>query len=123
MLASLAPDGRTLLLTLQDGSRRASSIGGDAPRPVSALAPADRLVAWSSDSRAVYVQRGLDVPAILDRVDLATGTRTMVRQLTPPGGDAVATMYVIDWVDDGGWFAYNYRSLTSTLFVVTGAID
>ena len=40
--ATLAPDGRTLLLTLQDGSWQLSSIDGGAPSRVRALRPGDR---------------------------------------------------------------------------------
>ena len=31
-------------------------------------------------------------------------------------------IYVTDWVDDGRWYVYNYTSLPSTLFVVSGAM-
>ena len=34
---------------------------------------------------------------------------------------AVAMMYVIDWVEDGRWYVYNYTSIPSTLFVVSNA--
>jgi serine/threonine protein kinase/Tol biopolymer transport system component len=121
LLATLAPDGRTLLLTLQDGSRQISSIDGGPSRPVNALRPADRQIAWSRDSQSLYVQRGLEVPAIVDRVELTTGTRTLVRQLAPADVSPLSAVYVSDWVDDGRWYAYNYTSLTSTLFLVTGA--
>jgi Tol biopolymer transport system component len=123
LLATLAPDGRTLLLTLPDGSWLLSSIDGAAPRPVTSLRPGDRPIAWSRDSQAMYVQRGLEVPAIVDRVSLTTSTRTLVRELIPEGVGAIAAIYVTDWVDDGKWYAYNYTTLPSTLFLVTGAID
>jgi dipeptidyl aminopeptidase/acylaminoacyl peptidase len=123
VLATLAPDGRTLLLTVQNGSRQVSSIDGGLPRPVTALRPEDRPIAWSRDNQSVYVQRGLEVPAIVDRVGLTTGTRAVVRQLMPEGIGAIASISVTDWVDDGRWYAYNYTSLTSTLFLVTNVID
>ena len=68
------------------------------------------------------MQRGLEVPAVVERVDLTTGARNVVRQLTPEGVGAVAAISVTDWIDDGRWYAYNYTSVTSTLFVVTGAM-
>lgn len=123
VLATLAPDGQTLLLALADGRFQVSSIEGTPPRAVEGLQSGDRQVGWSRDSRAVYVQHGLDVPARVERVDLDTGARVLVRELAPEGVDAVAALYVTDWVDDGRWYAYNYTSLPSTLFVVSGAID
>ena len=121
VLGSLAPDGRTLLLTLRDGSSQLSSVDGGPARPVAALRPEDRRIAWSRDSRSVFVQRGIGAPAVVERVDLETGARTSVATLAPEGLGAVAMIYVTDWVDDGRWYAYNYTSIPSTLFLVSGA--
>jgi len=44
-----------------------------------------------------------------------------VATLVPEGLGAVAMIYVMDWVDDGRWYVYNYTSIPSTLFVVSGA--
>jgi Tol biopolymer transport system component len=123
VLATLAPDGRTLLLTTADGGFQLSSIDGDPPRPVQGLRAGDRQIAWSRDSQAVYVQQGFQAPANVERVTLATGARSIVRQLAPEGVGAIAALYVMDWVDDGRWYAYYYTSLPSTLFVVSGAIQ
>ena len=122
VMASLAPDGKTLLLIQQDGSLQLSSIEGGPARPVAGLDVSDRRIAWSGDSRAVYVQRGLAVPAVVERVDLATGDRTVVGRIAPEGIGGVAMIYVIDWLDDGRGYVYNYTSLPSTLFVVSGAM-
>jgi dipeptidyl aminopeptidase/acylaminoacyl peptidase len=121
--ATLAPDGRTLLLALQNGAWQRSSIDGGAPSPISALRSDDRQIAWSRDGDAVYVQRGSSVPAIVERVELATGNRRIARQLAPEGVGPIDAITIADWVDDGRWYAYNYTTLTSTLFLVVGAID
>ena len=118
----LAPDGRTLLLSQPDGSFRVSTLDDGESHPVSGLSPLDRLIAWSRDSRAVYVQRGLQSPATIERVDLMTGSRTGVARLAPEGIGSVATLYVQDWLEQGPWYAYNYTSLPSTLFIVRGAM-
>jgi dipeptidyl aminopeptidase/acylaminoacyl peptidase len=122
VLATLAPDGRTLLLAKADGSFHLSSIDGDPPRPVQGLRSGDRQIAWSRDSQAIYVQDGFHVPATVERVALATGARSTVRQLAPDGVSPITALYVMDWVDDGRWYAYYYTSLPSTLFVVDGAM-
>jgi tRNA A-37 threonylcarbamoyl transferase component Bud32/Tol biopolymer transport system component len=120
--AWLAPDGRTLLVTLPDGSSQLSRTDGGPARPVTALRASDRRVAWSRDSRSIYVQRGLDVPAVVERVDLSSGERTLAARVAPEGLGAIAMIYVVDWVDDGRWYAYNYTSIPSTLFVVSGVL-
>jgi hypothetical protein len=120
--AALAPDGRTLLLTAPDGAASVSTVEGGAARPLPALRTSDRQIAWSGDSRAIFVQPGRGVPATVDRIDVVTGARTTVRRLAPEGLPAVASVHVTAWIDAGRWYAYNYSTLTSTLFVVTGAI-
>ena len=122
VLATLAPDGRTLLLAMPDGVYRLSSIDGGPTRSVRGLQSGDRQIAWSRDGQSVYVQRGFTMPASVERVVLATGVRTTVRQLAPEGVTDITALYVMDWVDDGRWYAYYYTSLPSTLFVVNGAI-
>ena len=123
VLGTLAPDGTTLLLRMADGGFQLSSIDGGQTRPVHGLQPGDRQIGWSRDSQAVYVQQGFQAPANVERVALATGVRSLVRQLQPEGVGAIAALYVMDWVDDGRWYAYYYTSLPSTLFVVSGAIQ
>lgn len=122
VVARVAPDGATLLLALPDGRYQRSTLDGGTPTPVAGLRPGDLIVAWSRDSRSVYVQSGIQVPAHVERVVLATGARTVVRELTPSGVATVTSLYVADWVDDGRWYAYRFTSLPSTLFVVSGGV-
>ena len=119
--ASLAPDGLTLLLTMADGSAEAGRIGAPATRAVPAVEAGDRVVGWSLDSTAVFVQRGFEVPVEIARVDLATGARTTAGSIVPEGIGAPASVLVADWIDEGRAYAYNYTSVPSVLFVVTGA--
>ena len=81
VLATLAPDGKTLLLKLADGGFQLSSIAGEQPGRSRGLRSGDRQIAWSRDSQSVYVQQGFDAPANVERVTLATGARSVVRQL------------------------------------------
>ncbi|MEZ5292402.1 MAG: protein kinase [Vicinamibacterales bacterium] len=118
--ASLAPDGATAILTAADGTTSVSTLGGTDARPIAALTRADRVVGWTRDCRAVFVQRGSAVPAAVERVELATGARTQVAALHPEGLGTLASLLVADWVDDGRWYAYNYTMVPSVLFVVGG---
>jgi len=122
VVARVAPDGATLLLALPDGRYQLSTVDGRTPQPVAGLRSGDRIIAWSRDSQAVFVQSGIQAPAQVERVVLATGARTVARQLTPSGAGTVTSLYVADWVDDGRWYAYRFTSLPSTLFVVSGGV-
>jgi hypothetical protein len=72
---AMAPDGRTRLLTLADGAFQMGSTEPGPARPVGAPRQGDRLVGSSRDSKAAYVQRGSEVPAVIERVDLIGGAR------------------------------------------------
>jgi hypothetical protein len=123
VIGAIAPDGHTLLLTLADGAFEVASTEPGAARPARGLRQGDRLVGWSRDSQAVYVQPGFDVPALVERVDLASGARTLARQVAPVGVGGLSSIAVTDWVDDGRWYVYNYTTVPSTLFVVSGGLD
>jgi eukaryotic-like serine/threonine-protein kinase len=122
VLATLAPDGKTLLLAMPDGGFALSSLDGGPTRPVHGLRSDDRQIAWSRDGQAIYVQRGVQAPANVERIGLATGARAVVRQIAPEGVPSITALFVTDWVDDGRYYAYYFSSLPSTLFVVSGAI-
>ena len=118
--ALLAPDGSTLLLLMPDDSFQVGTIGG-ASRPAAALQSEDRPIAWSSDSRSVFVQRGFEVPATIERVDVTSGQRTVARKIATDFPGALTSLAVSDWIDEGPWYAYNLTTLGSALFTVSGA--
>jgi eukaryotic-like serine/threonine-protein kinase len=119
--ALLAPDGQTLLLTARDGTARLGRLGSSPTQPVAAMAPDDRVVGWSRDGASVFVQRGFEVPVRIERVHLLSGQRSVVKTLMPEGVREPASVFVADWIDEGRWYAYNYTSVPSVLFVVSGA--
>jgi hypothetical protein len=120
IFALVAPDNRTLALGFFDGSTRILPADGGPLRSVPNLATTDRVVAWSHDGRALFVQTA-DLPAKLDRVDVATGMRTFVGSLAPPDRAGLTRVTVGNLLDDGRYYAYSYAKQLTTLFVVTGA--
>ena len=118
--ALVAPDNGTLAVGFSDGSTRILPADGGPLRSVPNLATTDRVVAWSHDGTALFVQNS-DVPAKLDRVDVATGKRTFVRSFAPPDRAGLVGVTVGNLLDDGRYYAYQYFKQLTTLFVVTGA--
>jgi hypothetical protein len=64
---------------------------------------------------------GRRIPAVVDRIDVATGARTRFRQFAPPNKAGVVGVYVTGPVikSDGTQYAYGYVARPSVLFVVT----
>lgn len=60
------------------------------------------------------------VPARLERVDLETGVRTLVRELAPPDRTGVNVIVPTSIIDDGRGYAYFYMRDVATWYVVRG---
>ena len=120
-MATLAPDGRTLLVTRPDGTAHVRTIDDQEARPMPALQPGDRVIGWSRDSSRVFVQHGYEAPAAVEQIVLASGARTTVATLASGEFGSLTSVIVAAWSDDGSAYAYNYTTFPSILFVVRGA--
>lgn len=67
-----------------------------------------------------FVHHPRPVPAILSRLDVATGQRTPWRELSPPDAVGVRAVGDITGTPDGKAYAYSYYRRLSELFVVEG---
>jgi eukaryotic-like serine/threonine-protein kinase len=120
--AAITPDGQSVLG--QDGSKtwRWYPAAGGTPRPAPGLT-ADDIVAgfvgWSSDGRALLVRTGTDLPARIDRVDIATGRRTLLAEMGPQDRAGLFYFAPVSVSKDGAQYAYRYWKRLSTLFVVS----
>jgi hypothetical protein len=115
-----APDGRTIAIRTTSGDRQVVEAGGGQPRTIPGYQPQDRLVGWSRDSGALFVQAGNSLPAPLDRIDLASGTRTRVRDVMPPDRLGIMQVHVAAVSHDGQAYSYMYWRQTSKAIVVNG---
>ena len=115
-----APDGRTIAIRTTAGDRQVMEVGGGQPRAVRGYQAADRLVGWSRDSRALFVQAGNGLPAPLDRIDLASGTRTRARDVMPPDRLGIMQVHVASVSHDGQAYSYMYWRQMSKAIVVNG---
>ncbi|OFW21430.1 MAG: hypothetical protein A3H97_20495 [Acidobacteria bacterium RIFCSPLOWO2_02_FULL_65_29] len=117
----IAPDSRTIVVTDAERKIQLLSVDAGATRPAPGVTPDDQVLGWSSDGRSLFVRSGSAVPARVERVDLATGRRTLIRELAPPDRAGLMTVGGISLVDDGRAYAYGYGKHVSRLFVVKGA--
>ena len=80
-----------------------------------------RSVQWSSDGRSVFALNPTVIPSRLERVDLASGTRTLVRELGPPDRAGIIQLVGVSVVGDGTAYVYGYWKRFSKLFLATRA--
>jgi Tol biopolymer transport system component len=120
--AAISPDGHTILGVDREMKWQWYPVPGGVPRPAPGLTADDRatsIVGWSEDGRAFFVHSGTDVPARIDRVEVATGVRTLLKEIGPADRTGLLGFDPLTVSRDGNQYAYRYWKRLSTLFVVS----
>ena len=115
-----APDGKQLAVQAPGGPWQLLTVGDAAVRPIGGLHPQDLVVAWSTDGRAVFCAIADQVPARLERVDIRTGARTLVKEIAPPELAGLNQIIVTSVINDGAAYAYGYARVNTPLFRIEG---
>jgi hypothetical protein len=118
--AAPSPDGMRLLGLGPDGVWQIIALDGSPQEIARGLRPDDIAVDWSTDGRAVFVTGNGAVPQRLERVDLLTGARSLIKQLAPVDRVGVTYIAVSSVRDDGREYAYSYYRSLSTLYQIDG---
>jgi Tol biopolymer transport system component len=113
-------DGTLVLARGPEGKYFLYPIAGGEPRPVPWLTEADVLAQWSADGRSVLAYRRAEIPYRLERVDLASGHRSLFKELGPADRAGLLSMRGIFVTDDLRSYAYTTYYQVSSLFVSEG---
>ena len=114
-----SPDGKWLVATAQ-GKAVLCPLGGGATKPIAGLGADETVLAWRSDSRALYVTRVGEAPAKVFVLDVGTGQRELWRQIEPQDAAGVTYVSPILPAADGKSYVYGYRRILSDLYLVEG---
>jgi hypothetical protein len=115
-VALFSADSRSLVGITPEGAWQIHPIDGGVPSDLAVVAATDEPAGWSSDGRAVIVATRTN-PARLERVELSTGARRVLRELRPPGLEGVRVS-VWSVTADGEQFGYSGIRQSRTLYVV-----
>ena len=116
----ISADGKSVLARGPDEKYSIYPIAGGEPQPVAALTQADILAHWSAEDKTALVYRLAEIPFRLDRVNLATGHRTLFREFTPSDRTGLLSLREIFVTDDLRSYAYTAYYQVSSLFVSDG---
>jgi Tol biopolymer transport system component len=123
-LRAVAPDGASILGQGSDGRFRLypTGAGGGAPRDVPGFTASEeeQPIGWTADGRALYVYQRLRVPAAIFRIDVATGARTVWKEIAPPDRAGVESIWSLDVTPDGRAYAYSFGRTLSDLYLADG---
>ncbi len=117
----VSPDGRSVLVAGSAGDLRLYPVEGGQARAVSGTAPGDEVIGWPADGRSVLVRRRSEMPARIDRLDLTTGRRELVKTIGPSDLTGALQIGSVTLSEDGKWHAYSCFRSVSHLFLVGGA--
>jgi Tol biopolymer transport system component len=120
MSFALSPDGLQVAAIGPDGKGYFFPINTSGPKPINGLLDGETPIAWSADGRSLYVYRGGELPAQVFMLEIATGRRTLWKQLMPPDAAGVEFVGPVLPTPDGKAYAYGYRRLLSDLYLVEG---
>ena len=95
-------------------------MGNGEPRPVPHVGREDQVIRWSADGRSLLVFRANELPLRVEKVDLESGRRTLVRELSPADRSGVIGIGTVSMSGDEKWYAYGYSRDVSQLFTVDG---
>jgi hypothetical protein len=97
-------------------------VAGGSARPAPGLRADDEptsVVGWSTDATAIFIQDGTDVPVKIDRIDIRTGRRTLLREIGPADQAGYFFLTPQTVSQEGAQYAFRYWKRLSTLYVVS----
>jgi serine/threonine protein kinase len=119
---AISPDSTRVAAAMPDQAPMLYSLSGGDPTPANGAAPGDLTVQWSDDGGSLFVFRSGRLTVGIDRLELATGTRTRWHDLRPPDPAGVMDIQPIFITRDGMHYAYAYRRFISDLYIVDGLL-
>jgi Tol biopolymer transport system component len=117
----VSPDGKQAACTDPSGKGMLYPLEGGDPSPIEGLEAGESIFRWSSDGLSLYVGAG-GVPLKVFRLDLATGSRQLWREISP--SDTTALMWggldAFSMTPDGKSYAYSTTRYPTDLYLVDG---
>ena len=117
---SVSPDGSTIADVTADAKIALVPIGGGPARLVAVDPPARCTLAWDPSDKFVYYQDASQLPAKIQKADVATGKTELFRSIEPIDRAGVQTVSPIRMTPDGKTIAFSYRRSLSELLLVDG---
>ena len=118
----VSPDGRRIVVWAGIDRPVIYTLDGGDPEAVPSASEMDWPIRWSPDGTSLLVLRGRSgqISGALERVDLLSGRREIVREFAPPERAGLLFLASASVSADGKSYAYGFFRMRSTLFLVEG---
>ncbi|MGH7682094.1 MAG: protein kinase domain-containing protein, partial [Candidatus Eiseniibacteriota bacterium] len=117
---AISHDGKRILLPGRGDAAFLLNVDSGAREPVPSLKPDDMPVRFDLDSRHLFVARTAEHPPRIERVELSSGARSLVRELRPPEPSGIVYIGGVVATPDGTRHAYSFLRSLSDLYLVEG---
>ena len=118
----ISPDGNEVAAVLSDRKGYLFPVAGGDPKPIAGFPEGSIPVSWSGDGKSIFMYNPGDLPAKVDRLNLATGQRQPWKTLMPPDAAGVTDVGPILVTPDASAYVYEYGRTLSDLYLVKGII-
>jgi Tol biopolymer transport system component len=116
----VSPDGRWVAGETAAGQVVLFPTDGGAPRTLSALAPGEVPIRWAADGRALYILERGTLPARVFLFDMASGRRTLWKDLIPADRAGVMFIATVQVAAGAQAYAYSFKRVLGQLHVMRG---
>jgi eukaryotic-like serine/threonine-protein kinase len=118
MLCTVSPNGRILAVTEDARALLYNSQSSQQPDKEFKLEQGEMPSVWTSDGKFLYLVRTMKAPAAIMRFEIATGRRSLWKQLPLPLAKAGMKSEGVVISPDGQSYAYTYSNHSSDLYLV-----
>ncbi len=116
----VSPDDKTAVVRGPDQRLYLYPIEGGEPVPLPGATTADEPTGWTADGKSVWLFRRSELPARVERLEVATGKRELWNSIIPADAAGVTEVTQPLPTPDGKYYVYTYIRLLSDLYVATG---
>ena len=97
-------------------------LAGGEPVPLQGVEPSEVIASFASDGQAAFVYDGSKLPVAVFHVDLSTGKRELVREITPADRSGIGVLggVSVRASADGRSYIYGFHQTLSDLYLIEG---
>lgn len=117
---AISPDGQNVVGVGGDQKGYLYPIAGGEPKLVNGMDTGDIPVNFSSDGHSIFLYRTGEIPAKVYRLELASGKKSVWKEIAPLDPTGIRTIGPVLMTPDGKTYVYGFHRTVGDLYLVEG---